>query len=119
MNNKTLHLPLSMLANLCDLDGQTAAEIVGFAVLKTVGVSASETPEFARFSATADPTEFALFRAVCDAISDATEFYLAQTRRAKQGAHVRKLHQTVVHELHGKGTIRRSDADPNQFEIAF
>ena len=119
MNNKTIHIPISTIANLSDLDGQTAAEIIGFAVLASAGVSAPETPEFARFSATADAAEFALFRTVSDAITDATEFYRAQTRRAKQGAHVRNLQQTVRHELHGEGIMRRSETDPTQYTIIF
>ena len=114
-----LHIPISTIANLCDLNGQTAAEIIGFAVIQNIGVSSSEMPEFSRFSATADAVEFALFRSVCDSISDATEFYRAQSRRAKQGAHVRNLCQTVHHELHGEGIMRRSETDPNQYTITF
>ena len=114
-----LHIPISTITNLCDLDGQTAAEILGFAVMTVVGISSTETPEFARFSATANPSEFALFRTVCNAINDATEFYRAQSRRAKQGAHVRNLCQTVHHELHGEGIMRRSETDPNQYTIIF
>ena len=114
-----LHIPISTITNLCDLDGQTAAEIIGFAVIQNLGVSSSEMPEFSRFSATANPAEFALFRTVCDAINDATEFYRAQTRRAKHGAHVRNMMQTVHHELHGEGTMRRSETDPNQYTIIF
>lgn len=120
MNNKTtLHVPLSTIANLADLDSQTAAEIIGFAVLASTNVSTSESPEFARFSATASAAEFAIFRIVFDAIAETTEFYRAQTRRAKQGAHVRNPRQVIRHELHGEGTMRRSDTDPNQYTIIF